>query len=338
MRVSLLAIPDAMSSTLIGLYDVFNAFGMLGTIDDAVPASPPFRVEIVAPDRSPAMTASGLPLFAHRTIDEVDRTDIVILPSMMVKGGAWVCGRYPEAVRWLSAMHAGGASLCSACSGVLLLAETGLLDGREATIHWAYAPTFRRNFPKVRLRLQEVLVATGRRDEIVMSGASASWHDLVLYLIARHVGPTAAQAIRKFLLLQWHVDGQAPYIAFTPPDDHGDAAVLELQGWTKENFTVGSPVEEMVRRSALPERTFKRRFRKATGYSPIAYVQHLRIEEAKRRLERTEHPVDEISWAVGYEDPAFFRRLFKRVTRLAPGEYRRKFRMPALPAAEKIGS
>jgi transcriptional regulator GlxA family with amidase domain len=330
IRVSLLAIPDAMFSTLSGLYDVFNAFAILGTIDDSVPASSPFRVEIVAPDRAPAMTASGLPLFAHRSIDEVDRTDIVILPSMMVEGGQWTCGRYPETVRWLSAMHAGGASICSACSGVLLLAETGLLNGREATMHWAYAATFRRNFPKVRLRLQEVLIVAGKRKEFVMSGASASWHDLVLYLIARHVGPTAAQAIRRFLMLQWHADGQAPYIAFAPPVDHGDAAVLELQHWLEGHLAVRSPVEEMVKGSALPERTLKRRFRKATGYSPIAYVQQLRIEEAKRRLERTGNPIDEISWAVGYEDPAFFRRLFKRVTRLSPGEYRRKFRMPDL--------
>lgn len=331
IRVSLLAIPDAMISTLTGMYDVLNVFPLLGTFDDAVPASAPFRVEIVAPERTSSMTASGLPLAVHRSIDEIEHTDIVILPSMVAEGGEWIPGRYPKTVEWLSAMHAGGALLCSACSGVLLLAETGLLDGREATIHWAFAPTFRRNFPRVKLRLKEALVATGKRKEFVMSGASASWHDLVLYLIARQVGPTAAQAIRRFLLLQWHVDGQAPYIAFAPPVDHGDAAVLKLQQWLKGHLTVASPVEEMVKLSALPERTFKRRFRKATGYPPIAYVQNLRIEEAKRRLERTEHPIDEISWAVGYEDPAFFRRLFRRITRLAPGDYRRKFRMPALP-------
>ncbi len=329
--MSILAIPDAMFSTLSGLYDVLNVFPLLGTFDDAVPASPPFQAEIVAPDRAPIMTASGFPLAAHRSIREVKRTDIVILPSVLAEGGEWRPGRYPETVEWLSAMHAGGASLCSACSGVLLLAETGLLDGWEATLHWAYAPTFRRNFPKVRLRLEEVLIATGRRKDIVMSGGSASWHDLVLYLVARHVGPTAAQAIRRFLLLQWHVDGQAPYISFTPPVDHGDAVVLKLQEWLKTHLTAASPVEEMVKLSALPERTFKRRFRKATGDSPIAYVQNLRIEEAKRRLERTDHPIDEISWAVGYEDPAFFRRLFRRVTRLSPGDYRRKFRMPVLP-------
>src|SRR5512145_2964205 len=95
IRVSLLAIPDAMFSTLSGLYDVFNAFKILGTFDDAVRTSSPFRVEIVAPDRSHAMTASGLPLTPHRSIDEIDRTDIVILPSMMVAGGKWICGRYP---------------------------------------------------------------------------------------------------------------------------------------------------------------------------------------------------------------------------------------------------
>jgi len=331
IRVSLLAVPDAMFSTLSGLYDVFNLFSFLGTIDHAVPTSAPFQAEIVALDRTPTMTASGLPLTAHRSINDIEHTNIVILPSMLAKGSEWIPGRYPEVVEWLSAMHAGGALLCSACSGVLLLAETGLLDGWEATIHWAYAPTFRRNFPKVKLRIEEVLIATGRRKEIVMSGASASWHDLVLYLVARHVGPTAAQAIRKFMLLQWHVDGQAPYIAFAPPVDHGDASVLKLQQWLKGNLTVANPVEEMVKLSELPERTFKRRFRKATGYSPIAYVQNLRIEEAKRRLERTNQPIDEISWAVGYEDPAFFRRLFRRVTRLSPRDYRKMFRLPKLP-------
>jgi transcriptional regulator GlxA family with amidase domain len=247
---------------------------------------------------------------------------------MMVEDGEWKKGRYPAIVNWLSDMHVQGAMLCSACSGVLLLAETGLLDGREATIHWAYARTFRRNFPNVRLRLEKVLVTAGDRQQFVMSGASASWHDLVLYLVARHVGPVAAQAIAKFMLLQWHVDGQAPYTVFEAPTDHGDAAILDTQRWLNEYFTVAAPVEEMVRRSGLAERSFKRRFKKATDYSPIAYVQHLRIEEAKRRLERTDTPIEEISWAVGYEDPAFFRRLFKRITRITPGAYRRKFRFP----------
>ncbi len=328
IHVSLVATPDAMLSTLSSIYDVLNCFELLGTFDDAVPAENPFQPEIVAVTQPQTSTASGLPVTAHRTVDELDQTDIIIIPSMMVENGEWHPGRYPKLVNWLSAMHVQGAMLCSACSGVLLLAETGLLDGREATIHWAYTRTFRRNFPKVRLRLEKVLVTTGERQQFVMSGASASWHDLVLYLVARHLGPPAAQAIAKFMLLQWHVDGQAPYVVFETPTDHGDAAVLDAQQWLGDHFTVATPVDEMVRRSGLAERSFKRRFKKATGYSPITYIQHLRVEEVKRRLERTGASIDEISWNVGYEDPAFFRRLFKRITGITPGAYRRKFRLP----------
>jgi transcriptional regulator GlxA family with amidase domain len=184
------------------------------------------------------------------------------------------------------------------------------------------------NYPDIGLRLDEVLIATGDRGELVMSGASASWHDLVLYLVARHVGPTAAQALAKFLLLQWHTDGQAPYVPFNPPTDHGDAIVAEAQEWLRTGYAVAAPVTELVERSGLPARTFKRRFTRATGYSPIAYVQHIRVEEAKRRLERTSAPVDDISYAVGYEDPASFRRLFKRIAGVPPGVYRRKLQLP----------
>jgi transcriptional regulator GlxA family with amidase domain len=328
IHVSLVAIPDVMLSSLIGLLDVLNCFELLATFDTALPDKNPFQTEIIAQCRKDKQTASGLPIAAHRTVEELDHTDIIIIPSMMVENSEWKKGRYPGIVSWLSDMHAQGAMLCSACSGVLLLAETGLLDDREATIHWAYAKTFRRNFPDVRLRLEKVLVTAGDRQQFVMSGASASWHDLVLYLVAKHVEPAAAQAIAKFMLLQWHVDGQAPYVVFEAPTDHGDAAVLDAQRWLSESFSVASPVEEMVKRSGLTKRTFKRRFSKATGYSPIVYVQNMRIEEAKRRLERTDEPIEEISWAVGYEDPAFFRRLFKRITQITPGAYRRKFRLP----------
>jgi transcriptional regulator GlxA family with amidase domain len=329
LHVSLLVIPEMAISCLTGLFDVFKMFDILGTIDPAVPLQSPFEVEIVSSKPGTLITASGLPVVPHRQLHEVKKTHIIIAPSIIVEGADWRCGRHPEIVAWLKHQHSRGAMLCSACSGVLLIAETGLLDGLDATMHWAYVQTFQRNFPKVNLRLEEVLIATGDRQEFVMSGASASWHDLVLYLIARQVGPTAAQAISKFLLLQWHRDGQAPYVPFAPPTDHGDSIVRQLQDWLSKHYSVANPVEELVRRSGLPERTIKRRFTNATGLAPISYVQHLRVEEAKRRLERTTKPVDQISFEVGYEDPASFRRLFRRVTHVTPGDYRQKFRLPA---------
>lgn len=328
LHLSLVAIPDSLLWPVSGLYEVLSSFDLLGAFYDGVPKERPFHTEIIAPTREATSTASGLPLAAHRAIGEVRDTDIIIVPSMNVEGGEWIPGRYPDVVNWLSDMHGRGAMLCSACSGALLLAETGLLEGREATIHWAFEQTFRKNFPGVRLRLERVLVATGEREEFVMSGASASWHDLVLYLITRHVGPTAAQAMANFLLLQWHDHGQAPYVAFRPPTDHGDAEVLRMQAWLREHYACARPVEEMLRMTALPARSFQRRFTRATGCSPIAYVQRLRIEAAKRGLERSDAPIDDIGWTVGYEDPAFFRRLFKRLNGTTPGTYRRRFRVP----------
>ena len=151
---------------------------------------------------------------------------------------------------------------------------------------------------------------------------------MVLYLTARYAGATTAQEVARMFALQWHQDGLTPYIVFEGRSDHGDAEIQGAQQWLSGHFPVANPVEEMIKRSRLAERTFKRRFTSATGLSPIVYVQRLRIEDAKRRLERTETSVDEISWRVGYEDAAFFRRLFKRTTGLAPGAYRKRFRIP----------
>jgi transcriptional regulator GlxA family with amidase domain len=173
-----------------------------------------------------------------------------------------------------------------------------------------------------------VLVSAGRRDELVSSGASNTWHDLALYLIARFAGATTAQDIARQFALQWHQDGLTPFMVFEGRNDHGDAEIQAAQNWLAGHFSVANPVEEMIKRSKLAERTFKRRFMVATGLAPIAYVQRLRIEDAKRRLERTDASIEEISWRVGYEDAAFFRRLFRRSTGMAPGAYRKRFQIP----------
>jgi transcriptional regulator GlxA family with amidase domain len=328
LHVSLIAIPDAVISTLTGVYDVLNGLKLLAKGDGVLPYEAPFHVEIVGEKPGPVKLASGLPVEISRGIGELSTTDIIIVPSILLSGESWKKNRYPELVAWIEAMHRRGAVLCSACSGLFLLAETGLFDRIETTIHWGYAETFRRSFPDVPVFPDRVLVTAGERQQFVTSGASMTWHDLVLYLIARHVGATAAQAMARFFALQWHHDGLAPYIVFDGPKNHGDAAIVAAQEWLAKNFSVASPVEEMIRHAGVAERTFKRRFTQATGYSPIEYVQRLRIEDAKRRLERTDAPVDDIAWKVGYEDAAFFRRLFKRTTGLSPGVYRRRFQIP----------
>ena len=314
--MSLLALPDAAMSTLAGLYDVLRTAG------------PTFRVQIVGEAAGPLMLASGVPIEVQRPIDEVEACDIVIASSMWLREDGWRTGRYPALVRWLQRMHERGAMLCSACSGVFLLAETGLFDGMDATVHYDYARWFADAHPAVRVHPEQVLVVAGARDELVCSGASNTWHDLALYLIARHCGATEAQRVARAFALQWHQEGLTPFMTFEGRTDHGDAEVLAAQRWLQTHFSVANPVDEVTRRSRLAERTFKRRFIAATGLAPLEYVQRLRVEDAKRRLERTVEPVDDIAWRVGYEDPAFFRRLFRRTVGMAPGAYRKRFSIP----------
>lgn len=328
LHVSLVAIPEAAISTLAGIHDVLSAFSLLTSSEPSIPDTPPFVVDIVGSQAGEIALSSGLPIRAGRCVSDVEATDIVIVPSVVIGPDGWRRGRYPELVDWAARMHRNGALLCSACSGIFLLAETGLFDGRISTVHWAYAQHFAKTFPSVPLQPERVLVVAGEREQFVSSGASTSWHDLVLYLIVRFVGATAAQAVARFSALQWHHDGLSPYIVFEGRKDHGDAAIADAQDWLKRNFSIAAPVEEMVRRSGLPERTFKRRFTEAAGIAPIEYVQRLRIEDAKRRLERTDAPIEDVGWRVGYEDAAFFRRLFRRVTGLSPGAYRKRFQVP----------
>lgn len=330
-RICIVATPDSTASPITGFFETFRSVGPLTAPEDRrAGARRPFRVEIVAESAGEVRSASGLPIIAHRSIDDVIETDVVVVPSMELGEEEWATGRYPKLVRWLRAMYEGGATVCAACTGANLAAETGLLDGNEATIHWMTERSFRRRYPEVRLRPAEVLVVSGDRGRLITSGAATAWHDLALYLIARHVGPATAQAVARFLLFEWHRDGQAAFQVFDPPTDHGDAAILAAQRTIAEHFAVAAPVEEMVRWSGLAPRTFKRRFSAATGHTPIAYVQRIRVERAKRLLETSDEPIEEISWAVGYEDPASFRRLFKRLTGLTPGAYRQRFQIPVM--------
>lgn len=321
-RICLVAIPETLAYGLFSLHDLFKIF------DEALPGDNPFEVLIVGADDRSFISPSGVAIQPHCGYRNVDQADVVIVSALLLpRNRLWQTGRYDDLVQWIKDLHGQGAILCSACSGVLLLAESGLYDGYEATLHWAYADAFRKNFSKVQLRLEKTLLVTGHKQRLIMSGASSSWHDLVLYLIARLVSHSASNTIAKFFLLQWHENGQAPYISFQENKNHCDGLILNAQLWLSENLSDDNPVARMIALSGLPERSFRRRFVKATGLAPTAYVQKSRIELAKQELELSNDTIDEVSYRVGYDDPAYFRRLFKRNTGLSPSKYRRKFGM-----------
>jgi transcriptional regulator GlxA family with amidase domain len=167
----------------------------------------------------------------------------------------------------------------------------------------------------------------------VTAGGTTSWHDLAIHIISRHCSPGEALRIAKVYLLKWHGEGQLPYASLVRRQPHADAAVRRAEDWLVQHFREPHAVAAVVAASGIPERSLKRRFKAATGSTLIGHVQNLRIEAAKRMLETGDGSFEEIAAAVGYENPAFFRRLFKRATGLTPGAYRRMFR-PLATAAD----
>lgn len=324
-RVSIVVFRECDPSIIYGVFDTLWA---AGTFCKAPPGEPLFDPRIVAAEHGPLELITGVSIVPQDSIDDIERTDIVFVPNVIVSTAEELHALDRRLIAWIAKMHGQGALICSACGGSLVLAAAGLLSGRETTTHWSHVPVFRREFPDVRLHEDRILVQTGDGHSIVSCGGASSWQDLALVLIARYGSSAEAIRISKFFLYQWHRDGQLPYASMAANVVHGDAVVLRCQSWLGENYERSNVVAEVVRLSGLPKRTFHRRFKAATGYSPLAYVQALRVEEAKQMLETGATPIDAIGREVGYEDAAAFRRLFRRLTAMSPGDYRRRFRIP----------
>jgi transcriptional regulator GlxA family with amidase domain len=325
--VVLLASAETSPSILYGLYDVLYSVGaVFPDMTCGEPGPESLAVRIVAAEAAPFHCLGAVTVEPHFAIEAVEQADVVVVCDMYTPIFEPIIGKYPREVAWLQKMHAGGALIASVCSGSLVLAEAGLLDGHEAAAHWAYGDLFRHCYPRVTMREDSVLCLSGESAGIVTAGGVTAWHDLALYLIARLCGRQQAVMTSKVFLISGHADGQLPFAAMTRRPDASDAVIADCQDWIAENYRTDNPVQRMAGRSGLNQRTFARRFRAATGYQPIDYVQALRVEEAKQMLETEETGIDEVAGAVGYDDPASFRRLFKRRAGLTPAAYRRKFK------------
>ena len=324
--VLIVAVPETAGSALYGMLDVLSATGKIWqTLLRSGVEKDYFRVRIISPDGKLFTCGNAIPVNPDCSVKDKPMAPVVILPELWLGPDEALQGRYPALIEWIRHRYENGAAIYSACSGSVLLAETGLLDGCRATSHWGYQDLFRQHYPKVRFDPAPNLVYADAKGRIVTAGGTTSWHDLALHIIARYAGPGEALRIAKVYLLKWHDEGELPYTALVRPLPHGDSVVRSCEDWLQEHFQAIDAISQVVERAGIPERTMKRRFKAATGTTLIEYLQNLRIEQGKHLLETSQLPVDEISAAVGYADASFFRRLFKRLAGLSPSRYRRMF-------------
>jgi transcriptional regulator GlxA family with amidase domain len=213
--------------------------------------------------------------------------------------------------------------LGSICAGAFLLGETGLLTGRTVTTHWAYGEAFQTRFPGVGVDTDRLIIDDG---DIITVGGMIAWTDLGLKLVDRFLGPTVMIETARQMLVDPPGREQRTYSVFSPRLTHGDAAILKVQHWLSANVAGDSSVAALAALAGLEERTFLRRFQRATGLTTTEYVQRLRVGKARELLQFGTLPADSIAGQVGYSDGSAFRKVFTRVVGLSPGEYRRRFR------------
>lgn len=326
-RIALLVFPETSASVVYGMFDLFASAGRdWGVIVEGAPGPTLLNPLLVGRAAGIVSVGNDVPIATHASLTDCPPAEIVCVPEVNLPPGTPLTERFAPEIAWLRERHRAGAILATACSGAMLLAEAGLLAGCEATTHWAWCDVLARAYPGVRVQSQRALVVTGEGGRLVMAGGGSTWLDLSLYLIARLAGVDEAMRVARLNLIDWHAIGQQPFACLTRARQVDDAVIARCQTWIADHYMDSAPVAAMITLSGLAERTFKRRFRKATGMSPLEYVHTLRIEEAKQMLETGDAPVEAIALEVGYEDAGFFTRLFRRQVRLTPMHYRRRFR------------
>jgi transcriptional regulator GlxA family with amidase domain len=336
-RTAVVGMPWASASTSFGILDVLASVGRdWEMLHGSAARARVFAPSLLSIDGAPYDDPNGRRILPDAALSACPAPDLVIVPDLHVAPAAPLPPDFTAAAGWIRAAYRHGAIVASVCSGALLLAETGLLDGLEATTHWGYADMLACRFPTVRVRRERILVPAGAGHRIITAGGASAWADLMLYLIGRIAGEEEARRIARVYLLQPHTDGQLRYASLTAGRQHEDRVVLDAQIWAADHYASANPVQLMAARSGLSERTFLRRFRRATGQSPVEYIQTLRIEEAKQMLEATDDPIEDIAAEVGYAEPSSFRSAFRRRVGLSASVYRRK-RLPP-PAHHEASS
>lgn len=321
IEVTVLFLDETFSSTAVGPMEVFRHAGTLWNLLTGKPQSSRFRVTTASADGRAVLCDGPIRIKPMAAIKDIRKTDLIFIPTTGLSLDD-VVERNAPVVPWLKRWRNQGAAIASVCSGVGLVAATGMLDGKRATTHWGLAQRFREKYPKVKWMPR--LMVTEDRGFYCGGGVHAAL-DLSLYLVEKFCGHDIAMETSKALLIETPRAWQAGFAVIPLKTEHNDDAISIAQDWLHQNFHRSFPLEVPARRAGMSLRNFVRRFKEATGDSPLIYLQKLRVAAAKRLLESNHRTMLEISDAVGYQDVAFFRTLFQRHTGVPPSAYRAKF-------------
>jgi len=319
-HITILAPPNCVAATVFGPFDVFRNAGLTWGAGGPV-GQPVFKVEIASLDGERVVCGNRFTITPHRALDQVEYTDLLFVGSPGPRIGIFL-EEHPEAIGQLRSFYDRGSTLAAACAGTFLLAEAGVLDGKTATTHWAETAAFRARYPKVNLKTERLITDEGG---VVCAGGVYAALDLALYLVEKYHDRQTAVLCSKALIIETDRSSQARFSLFDFQKQHGDDKIIVAQEWIEAHFAEPFLRDELAQAQGMSPRNFSRRFKKATGDTPLHYQQRLRIAAAGAILEKEYMSIEEACFKVGYEDVDFFRAVFKRHMSVTPAAYRARF-------------
>ncbi len=319
-HITFLAVENALGTSLLMPMEMHYIAGLIWrkTLKDQNKAD--LRFDIVSQDGKDVTCFNGFPIQVTGSINDIQTTDLIVV------SGVWkeidkMLEDNQQAVSWLVEHYKKGVILSSVSTGGFLLAETGLLDGKEATMYWRFVDLFKKRYPNVIVKPERMISSA---DNIYCSSGVNSGCDLSMYLIEKTYGINVARQVEKTYLVDSSNTGQSVDISFSGQKFHTDKTILDVQQWIEENYAKNFLLEEVAVKFGMGLRTLTRRFKLATGESVMLYLHRVRIEIAKELLKKSDLNVNEIAFQIGYEDMGFFYRLFKKHTTFTPNAYRKK--------------
>lgn len=302
IEIGIIDYPGAMQSALHGLKEMFSMANMINA-------------------QSGEQQNFAVELYDISTIGRrKSPLQVIIIPPNIE--GEYCFSSTLELKDWIKGHHKAGAIICSVCAGAFILADTGLLQNRQATTHWGLALQFSKQFPDIKLDINKILINDG---DIITAAGLMSWVDLGLELVAQFMHPNIMRLLGKSMIVDTGLREQRYYQSFSPKLDHGDQAILKAQHYLQQHFHEGVTTATLSSLCILTGRTFLRRFVKATGLKPTQYLQRLRIQEACNLVETTNGTFEFIALKVGYEDSSAFRKTFLKIVGLTPREFKGRF-------------
>lgn len=254
-------------------------------------------------------------------IRKIERTDLLIIPSVSHEYDR-VIRENTELINWISKQYKDGAEIATICTGAFLLAATGLLENKTCSTHWNAAADFKRLFPNIQLHTDKLITV---EEGIYTNGGAYSFLNLVLFLVEKYFDRQIAILCSKVFQIDIERTSQSPFHIFQTQKNHGDEMVGKAQTYIEENLGEKISFGELASKLLVSRRNFDRRFIKATGNTPVEYLQRVKVEFAKRNLEKGRKSIFEVMNEAGYSDDKAFREVFKKITGVSPLDYRAKY-------------